>query len=80
MTEKTARVSVRSEPHDVTVYQKSKTVRIATGEYQGTPIQTKGRYEGSAVKLWRKMAEYWPNAGLIDTRRPRWLTHEVVVS
>lgn len=59
MIEKTVRVVVGGAPHEVAVFQTSKSVWVASGQNKGVPIQAKGRNEGSAVKLWRKIAEYW---------------------
>ena len=50
-------VNVWGKPHTVTVSQRSKSVWIAVGEYNGQHIETKGVSEASALKRWREAAE-----------------------
>ena len=54
-------VLVWDKPQEVTVYQKSKSVWIAVGEYMGKRIETKDSSEGAAVKRWREAAQYRGN-------------------
>jgi hypothetical protein len=54
-------VNVWDKPHVVTVYQKSKTVWIAVGEYMGETIEVKDQSEGAALKRWREAATYKGN-------------------
>ncbi len=49
-------VEVWGKPYTVTTYQKTKSVWIASGEYMGEPIQTKGRSKGAAIKRWKERA------------------------
>jgi len=51
-------VMVWSEPQEVIVHQKSKSVWIAVGSYLGKSIETKGATEGAALIRWREAAEY----------------------
>jgi hypothetical protein len=57
----TKKVLVHGKPHDVEVYQKSKTVWIAVGDYMGEPIRTQDSTSGAALKRWREAAEYRGN-------------------
>ncbi len=43
---------------EVEIYQKSKTVWIASGTYLGHHIEVKGRSANSALNLWRGAARY----------------------
>lgn len=54
-------VLVWGKPQEVSAHKKSKTVWIATGEYMGVRIETKGPSENAAVKLWREAAQYRGN-------------------
>lgn len=54
-------VQVWGKSAQVTVYQKSKSVWIATGEYLGQHVQVQGRSAGSAAKLWAETARYRTN-------------------
>ena len=51
-------VQVWGTSQKVTVYQKSKSVWIATGSYLGENIQTQGRSEMQALASWREAARY----------------------
>lgn len=42
----------------VATYQKSKTVWIASGDFQGEPLQQQGRSEQSALAKWKDIAEW----------------------
>ena len=54
-------VLVWNEPQEVSVYQRSKSVWVASGEYMGKPIVEKGSSEAAAVMHWRKTATYRGN-------------------
>lgn len=54
----THRVMVWSKPYEVTTYQKSKSVWVATGEYMGESHSTTGQTEGAAIIRWREWAQY----------------------
>jgi hypothetical protein len=49
------------EPHEVQVYQSSKSVWIAVGEYMGERIEVKDRSESTALKRWKDAARYKGN-------------------
>jgi hypothetical protein len=49
-------VKVWGTTQEVDVYQKSKAVWIAVGEYMGQHIEAKGRTQMQAVTSWRKVA------------------------
>lgn len=55
------KVNVWDKPHEVTVYQKSKSVWIAVGEYMGERLEVKGRNESQALSVWREAARYKGN-------------------
>lgn len=54
-------VQVWNRPQQVSVYQRSKTVWIASGVYHGEHIETKGRTETQALATWREAARYRGN-------------------
>lgn len=54
-------VMVWGKAYEITVYQKSKTVWIAVGEYMGDRIETKGSSPTSAAEHWREAARYKGN-------------------
>jgi len=54
MAERTVRVW--DKPYTVSVYQQSKSVWIAVGDYMGERLQVKDQSEGSALKRWREAA------------------------
>ena len=54
-------VSVWNKPCEISVYQKSKSVWIAVGEYMGERIETNGSSESAAVQHWRDAARYKGN-------------------
>jgi hypothetical protein len=54
-------VTVWGNPEKVEVYQKSKSVWIAVGDYMGQRIEVKGRSQGSALSLWKDAARYRGN-------------------
>jgi hypothetical protein len=56
-------VTVWDKQHEISVYQKSKSVWIAVGEYMGKHIEVKGRSAASAAALWRNAATYRGNIG-----------------
>jgi hypothetical protein len=55
-SEGTIKVDVWGKSYEIRVYQKSKTVWIAVGEYKGERIEVKGRSSRSAVMAWRDAA------------------------
>jgi hypothetical protein len=54
-------VEVWGEPQMISVYQKSKSVWIAIGNYMGDHLEAQGRSEPTAVKRWREAARYKGN-------------------
>lgn len=54
-------VNVWDKPHEISVYQKSKSVWIAVGEYMGDRLEVKGRTESQAANNWREAARYKGN-------------------
>ena len=57
----TITVKVWEKPCEISVYQKSKTVWIAVGEYMGKRIETKGSSPSAAAAHWREAARYRGN-------------------
>ncbi|MBR0971876.1 hypothetical protein [Bradyrhizobium japonicum] len=55
------RVLVWDEPVEIDVYQKSKTVWIATGSYKGKHHEVKRSTPGAAAKGWADAARYHSN-------------------
>jgi hypothetical protein len=55
------RVYVWDEPVEIDVYQKSKTVWIAVGEYIGKHHEVKRSTPGAAAKGWADAAKYHSN-------------------
>jgi hypothetical protein len=55
------KVTVWGKPYVVLVYQSSKSVWEASGEYMGEPITVKDRTEGTALKRWIEAARYRGN-------------------
>lgn len=51
-------VKVWDRDATVSVDRRSKTVWIATGEYMGHRIETKGQSANTALALWRDAAKY----------------------
>jgi hypothetical protein len=54
-------VEVWEQSCEVNVYQKSKTVWIAAGEYLGQTVVAQDRTSTSALSAWRKKARYIGN-------------------
>jgi hypothetical protein len=54
-------VTVWDKPYEITVYQKSKSVWIAVGDYDGKEIRVDGRSQSSAAEHWRETARYRGN-------------------
>ncbi len=54
-------VSVWEKPQVINVYQKSKSVWIAVGEYMGERIEVKDGSESTAIARWQKAARYKGN-------------------
>lgn len=59
--EREHKVTVWSQSHTVTVYQKSKSVWMAVGDYIDQAIETKGSSAGSALTAWKNAATYRGN-------------------
>jgi len=57
-------VTVWDERFEIRVYQKSKSVWVAVGEYMGRPLDVTGRSANTAAAHWREAARYKGNAGL----------------
>jgi hypothetical protein len=57
----TTTVTVWNEKYEITVYQQSKSVWIAVGDYEGQEIRVKGRSKSSAASLWQETARYRGN-------------------
>lgn len=51
-------IEVWGEQVPVDVYQRSKSVWVAVGEYMGQRIETKDRSAGSALLRWKEAARY----------------------
>ncbi|WP_242771600.1 hypothetical protein [Sphingopyxis sp. YF1] len=51
-------VYVGGRPHDVSTYQRRKTVWVASGEYDGERLIQEGRSETSALRAWEDIADY----------------------
>jgi DNA-binding beta-propeller fold protein YncE len=54
-------IQVWSRPYEVTVEQRSKSVWVASGDYQGQSIVVTDRTPTSALKRWREAAQYKGN-------------------
>lgn len=54
-------VQVWNQPCRVAVYQRSKTVWLAVGDYMGQRLEVKGRTESQALAMWREAARYKGN-------------------
>jgi hypothetical protein len=50
-------VTVWGRPQNVTLYQKSKTVWVAVGDYMGERVEVKDQSEGAALKRWGEAAK-----------------------
>lgn len=51
-------VDVWGKPHVVTLWQRSKSAWIATGETLGQHVEVQGRSAGYALARWRDAARY----------------------
>lgn len=51
-------VNAYPETCQVHTYQRSKSVWIATGTFQGETLQQTGRSEGAALARWKDVAEW----------------------
>lgn len=60
-SEREVSVLVWGEAVKVSVYQKSKSVWVASGDYMGESITVQNGSSRSAVTLWRSTAEYRGN-------------------
>ncbi len=56
-------VRVWDKPYEIKVYQKSKSVWVAVGNYGDRPIETTGSSGSAAAKHWEEAARYWGNVG-----------------
>jgi hypothetical protein len=56
-------VRVWEQLQEITVYQKSKSVWVAVGDYKGERLETKGSSESAAAKHWQDAARYKGNVG-----------------
>jgi hypothetical protein len=54
-------VNVWDKQQEIDVYQKSKSVWIAVGEYMGERLDVKGTTESQAANNWREAARYKGN-------------------
>ena len=54
-------VTVWGKQQEIEVYQKSKSVWIAVGEYMGERLEVKGATESQAANSWREAARYKGN-------------------
>ena len=54
-------VTVWDKQYEITVYQKSKSVWIAVGDYEGKEIRVDGRSQSAAASHWRETARYRGN-------------------
>jgi hypothetical protein len=54
-------VEVWGKSHSISVYQKSKSVWIAVGDYMGERLEAQGRSESTAANRWREAARYKGN-------------------
>lgn len=61
MSEREHKVMVWGQPQSVTIYQKSKSVWEAVGEYMGESIRVTDRSAGSVLKSWQEAARYKGN-------------------
>jgi hypothetical protein len=59
MSERT--VDVWGKPQTVEVFQKSKSVWVASGSYLGQPVEVQDRSAGAALKRWQEAARYRGN-------------------
>lgn len=55
------RVKVWNDDVEIDVYQKSKSVWVAVGEYLGKHHEVKSSSAGSAAKLWADAAKFHSN-------------------
>jgi hypothetical protein len=61
VSEREHSVTVWGHRYPVSVYQKSKSVWVASGEYMGESISVQDRSAGTALKRWREAATYKGN-------------------
>jgi hypothetical protein len=54
-------VIVWGERYELTVHQRSKSVWIARGDFDGEPLEGKGRSPSAAAGNWREQARYKSN-------------------
>jgi hypothetical protein len=54
-------VTVWGKQYEITVYQQSKSVWIAVGDYEGQEIRVQNRSRTSVASLWQETARYRGN-------------------
>jgi hypothetical protein len=54
-------VNVWGKPYVISIYQRSKAVWVARGDYHGEPIEVKDRSLSAAAKAWAEAARYKGN-------------------
>jgi hypothetical protein len=54
-------VRVHGELRKIIVYQKSKSIWVAVGDYMGKPLEVKDRSASSAEKAWADAARFRGN-------------------
>jgi hypothetical protein len=57
-------VKVWDVSHEITVYQKSKSVWVAVGDYGGAHVEAKSSSASAAAKAWQEAARYRGNDGV----------------
>lgn len=57
-------VRVWDVSYEITVYQKSKSVWVAVGDYLGEWVEVKASSASSAAKHWQEAARYRGNVGV----------------
>jgi hypothetical protein len=61
----TRTVNLRGKPCEITVYQRSKSVWFAVGDYLGERLEVKGSSASTAAKRWSEAATYQENRNCI---------------
>ena len=61
-------VKVWGKLQEVTVWQRSKTVFVASGRYLNNPVEVTARTDGQAVKHWIEAARDRGSAGPIQSQ------------
>jgi hypothetical protein len=60
--EQERKVYVGNTGHTISIRKQSAAVWVATGEYMGERLETKGPTQGAAVRLWIRVARYKPTS------------------